>query len=94
MQKKWVWPLIAILCAGIIGAGLFFGLRGCDSDDNQQHGLTSRPGQTSQTTVYVTRTGKCYHRANCRYLSKSKIPMSLEEAKKRYRPCSVCNPPR
>jgi len=45
-------------------------------------------------TVYVTRTGAKYHRAGCRYLSKSMIPMPLEEAKKRYGPCSVCNPPR
>lgn len=45
-------------------------------------------------TVYVTRTGTKYHRAGCRYLKKSSIPISLEEAKGRYSPCSVCNPPR
>lgn len=45
-------------------------------------------------TVYITRTGSKYHRAGCRYLSKSCIPISLEEAKKRYSPCSVCSPPR
>jgi endonuclease YncB( thermonuclease family) len=44
-------------------------------------------------TVYVTRTGTKYHRAGCRYLSRSAIPMSLKEAKARYTPCSVCNPP-
>ena len=45
-------------------------------------------------TVYVTRTGTKYHRAGCRYLSKSSIPISLKEAESRYSPCSVCNPPR
>lgn len=46
-------------------------------------------------TVYITKTGAKYHRAGCRYLSKSCIPISLEEAKKRgYGPCSVCNPPK
>lgn len=45
-------------------------------------------------TVYVTRTGTKYHRAGCRYLKKSSIPISLEEAKGRYSPCGVCNPPR
>lgn len=45
-------------------------------------------------TVYVTRTGSKYHRAGCRYLSKSKIPMPLEDARKQYGPCSVCGPPR
>ena len=43
--------------------------------------------------VYVTRTGKCYHRGSCGYLRKSKIPMKLSEARKRYRPCSRCRPP-
>ena len=43
--------------------------------------------------VYVTQTGKKYHRSGCRYLSKSKIPISLKEAKTSYSPCSVCSPP-
>lgn len=46
------------------------------------------------TTVYTTRTGSKYHRSNCRYLRKSKIPMDLSKAKTLYTPCSVCNPPR
>jgi len=44
-------------------------------------------------TVYVTRTGTKYHRAGCRYLARSQIPMSLKEAAARYGPCSVCKPP-
>jgi hypothetical protein len=46
-----------------------------------------------EVIVYVTKTGAKYHRAGCRYLSKSKIPMTLKEAKKKYGPCSVCKPP-
>ncbi len=42
--------------------------------------------------VYVTRTGTKYHRAGCRYLSKSAIPMPVKEAAARYAPCSVCRP--
>ena len=45
-----------------------------------------------EVTVYVTRTGKKYHRGGCRYLRRSKIPISLEAAKQRYGPCSVCRP--
>jgi competence protein ComEC len=45
-------------------------------------------------TVYVTNTGTKYHAAGCRHLSKSKIPISLSQAKQKYEPCSVCNPPR
>jgi hypothetical protein len=44
-------------------------------------------------TVYVTRTGGKYHRDGCRYLRRSRIPMSLREAARRFGPCSVCRPP-
>lgn len=44
-------------------------------------------------TVYVTKTGKKYHRSSCSYLRKSKIPMDLEDAKRGYGPCSRCGPP-
>lgn len=44
-------------------------------------------------TVYVTKTGEKYHLGGCRYLSKSKIPISLGEAQRQYSPCSVCRPP-
>jgi TnpA family transposase len=50
--------------------------------------------QTKEQTVYVTKTGKKYHTATCRYLSKSKIAISLKDAKaKGFTPCSVCKPP-
>ena len=52
-------------------------------------------GSTSkkEATVYVTNTGSKYHRAGCRYLKKSKIPIKLSEAKNQgYTPCKVCNP--
>ena len=44
------------------------------------------------TLVYITRTGAKYHHDGCRYLSASKIPISLTDAKRQYSPCSVCNP--
>ena len=44
------------------------------------------------TLVYITRTGAKYHRDGCRYLSASKIPISLTDAKRQYSPCSVCKP--
>jgi hypothetical protein len=48
----------------------------------------------ARITVYITRTGEKYHRDGCRYLSRSKIPVSLKEAVSRgYGPCSVCKPP-
>ena len=44
-------------------------------------------------TVYITRTGEKYHRDGCRFLSRSRIPMPLKEAAKRFTPCKVCKPP-
>ncbi len=44
-------------------------------------------------TVYITKTGSKYHKAGCRYLSKSSIPIDLASAKSNYSPCSVCRPP-
>ena len=46
------------------------------------------------TMYYITNTGEKYHRDGCRYLSSSKIPITLSEAcSKGYSPCSVCDPP-
>jgi hypothetical protein len=51
--------------------------------------------QTKEQTVYITWTGKKYHTAKCRYLSQSKIPVSLKDGKANgYTPCSVFHPPR
>jgi Predicted hydrolase (metallo-beta-lactamase superfamily) len=45
-------------------------------------------------TVYITKSGTKYHADGCSSLSKSKIPISLTDAKsKGYTPCSLCNPP-
>lgn len=53
-----------------------------------------QPQATGDVTVYVTNTGKKYHRDGCRYLSKSRIPISLSGAKASgYGPCKVCSPP-
>ncbi len=102
MRNKLIWPLVAIVCASIIGSGLYYGLRSDDQSgwfkSSSVKGVSQQEDNsdsgTKEITVYVTRTGKCYHRAGCRYLSRSKIPMPLRKAKQRYRPCSVCNPPR
>jgi endonuclease YncB( thermonuclease family) len=54
---------------------------------------TARPSEPEGETVYVTRTGSKYHRSSCQYIRRSRIPVSLKEAKPSYDPCSVCRPP-
>ena len=65
--------------------------------------VVAQPASTSaaatsdqEQAVYITKTGKKYHRANCRYLSRSKIPTTLKDAKanRAIAACSVCNPAR
>ena len=50
--------------------------------------------EPKEIIVYITKTGSKYHSGGCRYLSKSKIAISLQNAKSSYGACSVCNPPR
>lgn len=49
--------------------------------------------QKIDQVVYVTKTGKKYHRSSCRYLSKSKITSSKKKAVATgYTACKVCKP--
>lgn len=59
------------------------------ADDNNETRVTN-----DARTVYITRTGKKYHREWCSYL-KSKAEVTIDEAKGRgLEPCSRCDPPR
>ncbi|TXK77864.1 hypothetical protein [Mesonia sp. K4-1] len=43
--------------------------------------------------VYVTKTGKKFHKSSCRYLKSSKIKTTKAEAKDAgYTACKVCKP--
>ena len=117
-EGRFLWPGVAVVCACIVGAGVYFGLKdsapppvapapssatGSPTPSSYSQPDTaplaapggSAPGNddTQGVMVYVTRTGKKYHRASCSYLSKSKIPISLSEARGQYGSCSRCRPP-
>jgi micrococcal nuclease len=55
--------------------------------------LAAPSAADAKTTVYVTKTGEKYHRAGCRSLARSQVPMSLGEAAARYGACGICKPP-
>jgi len=68
-----------------------------ESTTNQTENTDKSNNETTdnkETIVYRTKNGSKYHVAGCRYLSKSKIEITLSEAKKTLEPCSVCHPPR
>ncbi len=50
------------------------------------------PPSHDRGNVYVTTSGKKYHKDGCRYLKRSKKAINIEEAKKRYTACKVCKP--
>ncbi|MGH4118935.1 ComEC/Rec2 family competence protein [Clostridium sp.] len=53
------------------------------------------PSKNQSVTVYTTKTGSKYHVEGCSSLSKSKIPISLNDAKAQgLGPCSKCHPPK
>jgi hypothetical protein len=55
---------------------------------------TTAAQDNGDTIVYITRTGAKYHRAGCRSLSRSMIPIKLRDAvAKGYGACKLCNPP-
>ena len=48
---------------------------------------------SQEYTVYITKTGKKYHKSGCSYLKQSKSAISINSAKAQgYTPCSRCNP--
>ena len=61
-----------------------------ETDDSTE----TKPPASENVAVYVTRTGKKYHLGSCNSLRRSKIPISLAEAKRKYGACSRCDPPR
>jgi len=60
----------------------------------QREGDIQKESGSDTTTVFVTKTGKKYHRKDCHYLRYSRIPVTLREAVlEGYEPCKVCRPP-
>ena len=48
------------------------------------------------TLVYVTPSGKKYHRSTCRYVKNNAgaFALPLDDALRAHTPCSICDPPR
>ena len=81
---------------GLYAAGSQSGIDGIAAQADRSAAIESETEaeSTQGVTVYVTRTGSTSHREGCNSLRRSKIPISLAEAKQRYGLCSRCNPPR
>lgn len=46
----------------------------------------------SSNTVYITKSGKSYHKEGCQYLSASSSATTRDKVKSTHKPCKVCKP--
>ena len=100
VEDRFGWPIVAVICAGIVSAGIYFGLRSTDPapvptnvPNSSVPRVTSPSNQDKHgVMVYITKTGRKYHRGSCSFLRKSRIPIPLSDARDRYGPCSRCRP--
>ena len=55
--------------------------------------VQAQQGQVKESVlkVYVTKTGKKFHKANCKTLKKSKIEIELKKAMLAHEPCKICH---
>ncbi|MBE6912124.1 MAG: ImmA/IrrE family metallo-endopeptidase [Ruminococcaceae bacterium] len=95
--------IFAFLAAFLVALITFFCTRASFSPSNSTYApqkvssMTDVPPTTSSNTlsqtVYVTPSGRKFHRANCRYVKSKKVTeLNRNEAEKNYDPCSICNP--
>jgi hypothetical protein len=63
------------------------------SYSNQSFQSAPNESQPIENVVYITKTGHKFHRASCRYLKYSAIPINRDDAiREGYIPCSICDP--
>lgn len=61
--------------------------------ENPEEPVSQEPIDKAGMTVYLTKSGTKFHREGCSSLSKSKIPISYEDAVGRgFEPCGRCKP--
>lgn len=83
-------PLFRVL-AVVLALAASPGIAAPVASPTTEHAQTPKPAPKPET-VYITKTGKKYHQDGCRSLAKSKIEISLPEAKKQgFTACAVCH---
>jgi len=87
--------ILSILVALILSISMLSGLSISSSAEQNKTSTSVLLAVKKDVTVYITNTGKKYHKSTCSYLRKSKIKIKLSAAKKRYyTACSRCHPPK
>lgn len=84
----------AVTGRGVAGGGVP-DAPAADTEGSQEEALRealSEVGVDSEATVYVTRTGRKFHREGCRHLRSRTFAIPLAEAMMDYSPCRSCKP--
>ena len=85
----------AVIGGGVAGGGVPDTSAVVDAEGSQEEALRealSGVGVDSEATVYVTRTGRKFHREGCRHLRSRTFAIPLAEAMMDYSPCRSCKP--
>ena len=72
---------------------LLIGTTGIIANSTSPAFAQTKYSDQKEKVVYITRTGKKYHRFGCRYLRYSRIKITKREAiEEGYTPCKICRP--
>jgi len=97
MKRKIILTVAAITYVIVAAIGLYLGRRDGRLQSTTQPCVSSIAGPadtTGDSTVFVTNKGMWYHRAGCRELQNSRIPVKLSAVRQYCRPCTKCRPQR
>ena len=88
-------PLLLAMLALVVFSGCRTEEKKADDETYLEDTGKSEPeNPDAAIIVYITESGKKYHRADCPHLRSGKKEITLKEAKERgYTPCKACNPP-
>ena len=96
--QYWQGLLVALSISLFLMCGITYVHNKPYASSVQNPTISATPSTTASAAetddiVYITRTGKAYHRKNCLYTKdKDCTAVSRIEAEKEYSPCQYCNP--
>lgn len=93
-KKELIDRVAGVVLSGIIGLTVFSGLsvRAGEVKNKQiENSVSVSENKKKAVQYYRTKSGKCYHKENCKCLKKSKVKVTEREIKEAdLRPCSKC----
>ena len=97
MRRKIILTVAVVIYAIFAAVGIYLGRRDSRPQSTTQPCVSSIAGAEDtmgDITVFVTNNGMWYHRAGCRELQNSRIPVKLSAVRQYCRPCTKCRPQR